>query len=285
MAPLLASATIGQISPVNTLDTLTRGVSHRAAPKRVWPTYFRVNSRDAFQGLFGADYAYTQAGFRTVVVIHDTEPYGRDLAKDFARRFQSKGGKVVGTLTVRQGATDFQTEANKVVDLNPDMVFYGGEYPEGGPLTRQLKARGFKGAVMGGDGLYAADFFKGADDKGEGTLVTVAGEPVERLDTASQFVNDYEAVGFKEGYGAYGAQSFDTANILIQVLAKALPNAENVDAARPQIVKAVGETNGFKGVTGEISFDEYGDIVNQAFTVYRAKGSDWLPVFSGKFEP
>jgi branched-chain amino acid transport system substrate-binding protein len=167
---------------------------------------------------------------------------------------------------------------------NADLVYYGGEYPAAGPLAAQLKERGFKGPLMGGDGIYASDFFKGAGDKGEGTLATSIGEPVDELESAQQFVKDYEAAGFKESYSAYGAQSFDSANIIIQGLAKALPSAESVEAARPQIVEAVGGTSGFAGVTGEHTFDEYGDTSNRALTVYKATGTEWTPEFSGAFE-
>ena len=76
---------------------------------------------------------------------------------------------------------------------------------------------------MGGDGIYASDFFKGAGDKGEGTLATSIGEPVAELESAKQFVTDYEAAGFNESYSAYGGQSYDAANIIIQAFAKALP--------------------------------------------------------------
>ena len=74
---------------------------------------------------------------------------------------------------------------------------------------------------MGGDGIYASDFFKGAGDKGENLAASI-GEPVSELQSAQQFVKDYEAAGFKESYSAYGAQSFDAANIIIQGLAKVL---------------------------------------------------------------
>ena len=104
------------------------------------------------------------------------------------------------------------------------------------------------------------------------------------VDTAKQFVSDYEAAGFKESYGAYGGQSYDAANILIQALAKVLPNAESVSAARPEIVKAVNETSGFKGATGEHSFDEFGDTSNKALTVYKAEGTSWTDVYYAEAE-
>ena len=193
------------------------------------------------------------------------------------------GGRVLATLTVNPGDRDFGAVVTKVIGLKPDMVYYGGEYPEAGPLAAQLKDRGFKGPLMGGDGIYASDFFKGAGDKGNGTLATSVGEPVERLDTAKQFVKDYQAAGFKESYSAYGGQSYDAAQILIQALAKVLPNAGSVQAARQDIIKAVQDTK-YSGVTGQHTFDQYGDTSNRAWTVYKAENKTWKAVFSGQFQ-
>jgi branched-chain amino acid transport system substrate-binding protein len=284
VAPVLSKANITQVSPANTNPTLTRGPKPDDTPKRVWPTYMRVASTDTFQGPFAADYALEDGGYKSVFVIHDKKTYGQGLAETFSNRFEEKGGTIAGTETVNENDRDFGAVVTQVISAKPDMVFYGGEYPAAGPLAAQLKERGFEGPLMGGDGIYASDFFKGAGDKAEGSLATSVGEPVSELETAQQFVKDYEAAGFKESYSAYGAQSFDAANIIIQGLAKTLPNAESVEAARPQIVEAVGATSGFKGITGEHTFDEYGDTSNRAWTVYKATGTDWVPEFSGAFE-
>jgi branched-chain amino acid transport system substrate-binding protein len=284
VAPVLARANIAQVSPANTNPTLTRGPEPEESPKRVWPTYFRTATTDTFQGPFAADYALGDGGFKSAFVIHDKKTYGQGLAQTFSQRFESKGGSIAGTETVNENDRDFGAVVTKVIGANPDMVYYGGEYPAAGPLAAQLADRGFDGPLMGGDGIYASDFFKGAGDKASGTLATSIGEPVEQLESAKQFVADYEAAGFSESYSAYGAQSYDAANILIQGMAKALPDAESVEAARPQIVEAVGQTQGFQGATGEHSLDEYGDTSNRALTVYRAEGTEWKPVFSGAFE-
>ena len=284
VAPVLSKANITQVSPANTNPTLTRGPKPDDAPKRIWPTYFRTATTDTYQGPFAADYALEEGGFKSAFVIHDKKTYGQGLAETFSNRFKEKGGTIAGTETVNENDRDFGAVVTQVNGSNADLVYYGGEYPAAGPLAAQLKERGFKGPLMGGDGIYASDFFKGAGDKAEGTLATSIGEPVSELESAQQFVKDYEAAGFKESYSAYGAQSFDAANIIIQGLAKALPNAESVEAARPQVVEAVGATSGFAGVTGEHTFDEYGDTSNRALTVYKATGTEWTPEFSGAFE-
>jgi branched-chain amino acid transport system substrate-binding protein len=284
VAPVLSKANITQISPANTNPTLTRGPKPDTAPKRIWPTYMRVATTDAYQGPFAADYALGDGGFKAAFVIHDKKTYGQGLAEAFAKRFEEKGGTIAGRETVNENDRDFGAVVTQVIASKADMVYYGGEYPAAGPLAAQLKERGFKGPLMGGDGIYASDFFKGAGDKGEGTLATSIGEPVSKLETAKQFVTDYQAAGFKESYSAYGAQSYDAANIIIQGLAKVLPNAQSVEAARPDIVKALGATSGFKGITGEHTFDQYGDTSNRALTVYKATGKEWTPEFSGAFE-
>jgi len=284
VAPVLSKANITQISPANTNPTLTRGPKPDTAPKRVWPTYMRVATTDAYQGPFAADYALGDGGFKSAFVIHDKKTYGQGLAEAFAKRFEEKGGTIAGRETVNENDRDFGAVVTQVIASKADMVYYGGEYPAAGPLAAQLKERGFKGPLMGGDGIYASDFFKGAGDKGEGTLATSIGEPVSKLETAKQFVTDYQAAGFKESYSAYGAQSYDAANIIIQGLTKVLPNAQSVEAARPDIVKTIGATSGFKGITGEHTFDQYGDTSNRALTVYKATGKEWTPEFSGAFE-
>ena len=284
VAPVLARANITQVSPANTNPTLTRGPKPDDDPKRVWPTYMRVATTDTFQGPFAADYALGEGGFKSAFVIHDKKTYGQGLAQAFTKRFEEKGGKIAGRETVNENDRDFGAVVTQVIGSDADMVYYGGEYPAAGPLAAQLKERGFKGPLMGGDGIVASDFFKGAGDKGEGTLATSIGEPVQNLESAKQFVADYEAAGFKESYSAYGAQSYDAANIIIQGLAKVLANAQSVEAARPEIVKTVGATSGFQGVTGEHTFDEYGDTSNRALTVYKATGKEWTPEFSGAFE-
>jgi branched-chain amino acid transport system substrate-binding protein len=284
VAPVLAKANIAQISPANTADEVTRGPDFNTAPKRIWNTYHRVATLDSLQGPFAADYVYDEAGYKSAVVIHDKKTYGQGLARAFSERFTSKGGTIAFTETVNENDRDFGAVVTKVIGAKPDMVFYGGEYPAAGPLAAQLADRGFEGPLMGGDGVYSSDFFKGAGDKADGTLVTSIGAPVAKLDTAKQFVTDYEAAGYDESYGAYGGQSYDAANILIQALAKVLPDAESVSAARPDNVTAVNGTSGFQGATGEHSFDEFGDTSNKALTVYKAEGKAWTDVFSAEAE-
>ena len=282
VAPVLARASIAQVSPANTNDTLTRGTDFATSPKRVWNTYFRLATLDSLQGPFGADYAYDQAGFKSVATVHDKLTYGQGLVATFTDQWKKNGGTVTSANTIAEGDRDFGALVTKIVNEKPDFVYYGGQFPEAAPLSAQLKERGFKGVVMGGDGMQADDYIKGGGSDGD--LGTQVGAPVSKLPEASKFTSAYEAAGYKEDSGPYGALSYDSANVIIEALAKALPGKDSVEAARPDILSALQQTSGFKGITGSHSFDEFGDTSNKVLTVYKVEGKEWKDAFTGQFE-
>jgi branched-chain amino acid transport system substrate-binding protein len=284
VAPGLARAGIPQISPANTNPTLTQGQDWLTSPKRVWPTYYRVCTTDAIQGPFAADYATKQAGFKTAVTIHDKKTYGQGLVGEFSKQFEKNGGRVLSAETINAGDRDFGTVASKVASAKPDFVYYGGEFPEAAPLSKQLKDRGFKGPLFGGDGIFDDTFIKGAGGKSaDNDLATSVGAPTAKLETAKQFVTDYEAGGYSEPFSAYGAFSYDAANILIQAMAKSLSEG-TVKDNRTKILDALNQTKDYNGVVGTTSFDQYGDTSNKVLTVYQVKDAKWADVFSGTFE-
>jgi branched-chain amino acid transport system substrate-binding protein len=282
VAPVLARANIVQVSPANTNDTLTRGTDFATSPKRVWPTYFRLATLDSLQGPFGADYAYDQAGFKSVATVHDKLTYGQGLVATFTEQWKKVGGTVTSANTIAEGDRDFGALVTKIVNEKPDFVYYGGQFPEAAPLSAQLKDRGFKGVVMGGDGMQADDYIAGGGSDGD--LGTQVGAPVSKLPEAGKYTSDYEAAGYKEPPGPYGALSYDSANVIIEALAKALPGKDSVEAARTDIVSALQQTSGFKGITGTHSFDEFGDTSNKVLTVYKVEGKEWKDAFTGQFE-
>jgi branched-chain amino acid transport system substrate-binding protein len=191
---------------------------------------------------------------------------------------------VTSSNSVKEGDNDFTPLIDRLLAEKPAFVFYGGEYEEAALLAKQLRARGFDGPFMGGDTLFTKDFIVGAGPGAVGALATSVGQPIEKLASASTFISEYSRSGFKQGYSAYGGQGYDAANILIAALGQVLPHADNVGAARADITRAVSRTDSFKGVTGEHTFDEFGDTSNKALTVYKVQGDTWKDVFSGTYE-
>ncbi len=284
MQKVFDDAKLVQVSPANTGPSLSQGPDWRTKKVRQYKSYFRTATTDAIQGPFAAQYVYNDAKKTKVFVIDDKKTYGAGLAGTFTDEFKKLGGKVVGTEHIDPDTKDFSAVATKVKKSGADVVYYGGEYPQAGPLSKQIKAAGAKIPLVGGDGINDADFVKLAGPDSTGDLATSVGAPVEELDSAKQFVADYKAGGYKDEYSAYGGYSYDSAWAIIEAVKKVVEDNDGKlpSDARAKVTEAMQNVS-FDGVTGKVSFDEFGDATNKQLTVYRVENGAFAPVKSGTF--
>jgi branched-chain amino acid transport system substrate-binding protein len=272
VTPVLQPAKIVQISPANTNPTLTQG-KDAASPARPYDNYFRTCTTDAVQGPTAATYLLG-TGVKKVATIHDKKSYGQGLVEAFSKAFTAGGGTIVAAQTINPDDKDFSSVITNVKTAAPAVVFYGGEYPQAGPLSKQMKAAGLNVPLMGGDGIYDGAYVDLAGSAANGDLATSVGAPVESLASAKAFVAAYTAAAYKDPMGAYGAQSYDAANAIINALKVSLAKAADAKSARADTVTAVGAVS-FDGATGKIAFDKYGDATSKVITVYKVTGGKW----------
>jgi branched-chain amino acid transport system substrate-binding protein len=284
MQKVFDDAKLVEVSPANTNPALTQGTDWQKTKTRPYKSYFRTATTDAIQGPFAAQYVYNDAKKKKVFVIDDKKTYGAGLAATFTEEFKKLGGKIAGTEHINPDTKDFSAVATKVKNSGADVVYYGGEYPQAGPLSKQIKAAGAKIPVVGGDGIYSADFIKLAGASGTGDLATSVGAPVEELPSAKEFVANYKAAGYKEAFEAYGGYSYDSAWAIIEAVKKVVEdnNGKLPSDARAKVTAAMQNVS-FDGVTGKVSFDEYGDATNKQLTVYSVEKGAWKAVKSGTY--
>jgi branched-chain amino acid transport system substrate-binding protein len=135
-------------------------------------------------------------------------------------------------------------------------------------MLRQMKQLGIKAKFMGGDGICSGELPKlAAGSMGDGQVVCaeaggVEGEAKAGLD---KFKEDFKAK-FNADVQIYAPYVYDAVNVMVAAMQK----ADSADPAKylPELAK----TDGYKGVTGTIGFDEKGDIKNGALTLYTYKG-------------
>ncbi|MFJ6493402.1 MULTISPECIES: branched-chain amino acid ABC transporter substrate-binding protein [Streptomyces] len=277
----LNDAKLTQVSPANTGTELSQGDNWKTGDKkRPYASYFRTATTDQIQGAFAAKYLFETAKIKDVYLIDDQKPYGAGLAASFKATFTELGGKIVGSDHVNPEDRDFNSVATKVKSSGAKAVYYGGEYPAGAPLSQQIKDS-VKIPLMGGDGMYSADFIK-LNKKSEGDIATSVGKPVEELESAKKFIADYKAAGYKDAYEAYGGGTYDaTWSIIEAVKIVAAENDGKIpsDDARAKVLAAMDKVK-FEGVTGPVSFDEYGDTTNTLMTAYQVTGGKWASKLS-----
>lgn len=279
-------AGLTQVSPANTGTELTQGDGWKTGDsKRQFKTFFRTATTDEIQGAFAANYLYNTAKIKSVFLIDDQKTYGAGLAASFKDTFTKLGGKIVGSDHVNPEDRDFNAVVTQVKKTGADAVYYGGEYPAAGPLSQQLKDAGNKIPLMGGDGIYSGDFIK-LNKKAEGDLATSVGKPVEQLDSAKKFIADYKAAGYKDAYEAYGGSTYDATWSIIEAVKIAVEGNDGKlpEDARAKVLEAMAKVK-FTGVTGDVSFDEFGDTTNTMMTAYQVEKGAWAPKFSEAVKP
>ena len=185
--PVLATAKIVQVSPANTNPTLTQGADFKTAPKRTYDTYFRTCTTDAVQGPFAARYLF-KAGIKKVATVHDKKAYGQGLVQAFTGEFTKLGGTVVDAETINPDDSNYQAVISKMKPAAPGAVYYGGEYPQAGPLSQQMKAAGLNVPLMGGDGIFDPKFIVLGGASSAGDLATSVGAPTDQLAAGKTFL-------------------------------------------------------------------------------------------------
>lgn len=287
MQQVFATANMVEISPSNTNPALTQGEKWASGTKvRPFKTYFRTATTDANQGGFAADYAYNTAKKKKAFVVDDKQTYGAGLAGIFKGKFSTLGGTIAGTDHVNTGDTDYSTLVTKIKNSGADLLYYGGQYDEAELITKQLKAGGVNIPLMGGDGIFSDTYIKTAGSAATGDLATSVGVPVTTLPAAQAFVSTYKAKKYPGDYGTYGSYSYDAATAIINGV-KSVMDANGgklpaISDARGKLVDAVQKAD-FNGISGHVSFDQYGDTTDKQLTVYQVKGGKWVAVKTGEY--
>jgi len=277
----LSDAGLTQVSPANTGTELTQGDGWKTGKSvRQFKTFFRTATTDEIQGAFAAEYLYTKAGIKKTYLIDDQKTYGAGLAASFKANYTKLGGKIVGSDHINPDDRDFNAVVAKIKKTGAQALYYGGEYPAAAPLSQQLKDSGQNIPLMGGDGIYSAEFPK-LNKKAEGDLATSVGKPVEQLPSAKEFIANYKNAGYKDAYEAYGGLTYDATWSIIEAVKLAVEaNDGKVPSdGRKAVLDAMAKVK-FDGVTGAISFDEFGDTTNTLMTAYKIKSSAWTPAYS-----
>jgi len=265
-------ADVVQVSPASTNPKLTL---------QGFKNVFRVCTIDSVQGPSAADSAFDKLGKKAVFVVDDSTPYGEGLAQEFAKEFTTKGGKVLGTEKTGDKDTDFKALVTKIKATGADIVYYGGIYNAGALLSKQLKEAGVKAPVMGGDGMYDAEYVKLAGAaNAEGDYCTSVGLPLDLLPAGEKFKTDYKAEYPNDEIAAYDAYAYDAAMVIMKsaVKAAATVGADKITSTdgKKAIIAEVAKFSA-EGVTGPIAFDANGDTTNKAITLYVVKGGKWEP--------
>jgi len=258
---IYSDAGIPQISPSATNPKFTRNG---------YKTTFRVVADDVHLGGTLGKYAVKELKGKSIAVIDDRTAYGQGVADEFEKGVKEAGGKTVAREFTNDKATDFTAILTSIKAKKPDVVFFGGMDAVAGPMLRQMKQLGIDAKFVGGDGICSGELPKlAAGSMADGQVICAEAGGIDDKDAAAmKGMADFRAK-FKTKFNAdvqiYSPYVYDALNLMVAAMVKA-------GSAEPaKYLPVLAKTEGYKGVTGTISFDNKGDIKNGALTMHSYK--------------
>jgi branched-chain amino acid transport system substrate-binding protein len=260
---LYHTAGLAAVSPANTNPVVT---------DRGYAEINRVVGRDDIQGVVGQNFAFNELGLQSVYIIHDNTAYGQGVAEFFRQSAEETGMEVLGFEGTEE-QSNFDGIITPIIAANPELVYFGGIYSQAGVFFRQARDRGVTAQFMGPDGMDSSDLAQlGGDAVIDMHYSTVAAPPTA-YPAAAQFIEEYEA-RFGEQTQPFAAQAYDSMNICIQGIQRAMEANGGEIPTRAQVAEAVRATEGYPGITGEVTFNSIGDKAVATYFVIKVVSSD-----------
>jgi branched-chain amino acid transport system substrate-binding protein len=249
------TAGLAAISPANTNVKVT---------DRGYPEINRIVGRDDVQGAVAAQFAFDQ-GWKTAYVLHDKTAYGQGLADFFKLKFEELGATVAGFEGTEEKA-NFDPIITPILAANPDVVFFGGIYDQIAVFVKQLREKGYEGAVESGDGFDSsvnAEIAGDANLAGQGSYYVAVAGPAKEYPNTAKFIEDYKAK-FSADPEPYAAQAYDAMGICLKAIENAAAAKGGETPTRAEVAAAVRAIKDYQGITQTVNFNEIGDIVPTA---------------------
>lgn len=225
--------------------------------------FHRVLADDSLQGPADADYLAKTLNHTTVAVIDDNSTYGLGLADALRGQLPKDGAKDALDDHVDPNGADYGSTVNKIVASNAQAVFFGGYYDAAGRLIKQLRAAGYKGDFMSGDGSEDARFVSDAGGApAEGAYLSCACADVTSQSSAAAFTSAYKAM-FNTDPAIYSAEAYDATNFVLAAI--------KAGDTTPVAINNYLGSNSWTGITKTIKFQSDGNISGGTIYVYKVE--------------
>lgn len=238
---------------------------------------FRACFIDPFQGTVMANYVSKEMGIKKAAIyIDNTSDYAKGLAAFFKENFVKNGGAVVAEEAYLQKDTDFKSTLTKIKAANPDFIYIPGYYQEVGLIVKQAREIGLNVPMAGGDGWDSSKLPEIAGkDALNNTFFTNLYSPDDTSDLNKKFVEEYQKA-YKAKPDVFAALAYDCALLVAQ----AIEDAKSAEPAK--ISEAMAKIKGFKGVSGEVTFNEQHNPIKSAVII---ENKDGVQTFKAKVNP
>ena len=220
---------------------------------------------------------------KVAVLYAQNDAFSKSETEIFQQTVKERKLDLVTVQKFQTTDTDFQTQATNTIKLKPDLVIISGLAADGGNLVKQLRELGYKGLIIGGNGLNTSNLFAVCKALCDGVLIAQAYSPEQSGDINKAFRNAYLAQ-YKKEPPQFSAQAFTAVQVYVDALnamdKKTKISGLPINQLRTDLNKQL-LAGKYQSPLGEIAFTPEGEIIQKEFYVAQiAMSSDGN---SGKF--
>ncbi len=267
----MSDAGLTMISGNNSAAFLT-SITGKHAPN--WQKgYFRTAQNEENSGKAAAIYAYKELGIRKVATINDGDIYTKGLTDGFNKAFSSLGGIVVLDTSINKEDKEMRPVLTAVLNAKAQLLFFPLFQPEANHILFQARTilEFNKIKLMGGGALINNSFLKDSDEKAKGMYfvgpVSCEGPAVDLM--GKKYKNKYQT----SPSVFYFLYAYDAASILFEAIEKTAFKDDKgiLHIGRKALRDGLYATTDFKGISGILSCDQFGDCARPKFNVVQLK--------------
>ncbi|MDH3661371.1 MAG: ABC transporter substrate-binding protein [Alphaproteobacteria bacterium] len=240
---------------------------------------FRVAPSDAYQGLAIAQLAIDQ-GYKKLAMTYSNDDYNAGIATVFEQAFQDLGGEITANQAHEPNKASYRSEISTLAGGDAEglaiFAYYGGS---GITIIRNSLENGLFDKFMAADGMFDASVIEqiGADTLRGNIFITQSASDYAD-DSYKAFAEAFEATG-NDPVAPYAAHGYDASFLLALAIEKAgAADRGAISAALREVAGpsgtvirpgewekakaaiAAGEDINYEGASGNVDFDEAGDV-------------------------
>ncbi|MFN5400478.1 MAG: ABC transporter substrate-binding protein [Pseudanabaena sp.] len=210
---------------------------------------------------------------KVAVFYAQNDAFSKSETGTFQETVKQKGLDLATVQTFQTTDTDFQSQVTNTINIKPDLIIISGLSADGGNLVKQLRELGYKGLIIGGNGLNTSNILPVCKALCDGIIIAQAYSPELKNEINTAFRQIYTEQNKKEP-PQFTAQAFTGVQVFVEALRTLDKTTKLNTLALPQLRTQLNDTLlAGKYVTplGEISFTPEGEIQQKQFFVAQIK--------------
>ena len=210
---------------------------------------------------------------KVAIFFAQNDAFSKSETGTFQETVKQKGLEIATVQTFQTTDTDFQSQVTNAINIKPDLIIISGLSADGGNLVKQLRELGYKGLIIGGNGLNTSNILPVCKALCDGIIIAQAYSPELKNEVNTAFRQLYTELNKKEP-PQFSAQTFTAVQVFVEALRTLDKTTKLNTLTLPQLRTQLNDTlliGKYETPLGEISFTPEGEINQKNFFVAQIK--------------